>query len=84
MERDSREMDLNIKAVVDFMFPFQVFQDCEMEAPEGGPVLTLEAGFREEKDAELFADIKKKSTGGKYVVRGTNGRGNPDKSDKMT
>ena len=62
----------DVTKMVNLIFPFQVFEDWGMEAPEGGAVMTLEAGFREEEDAEIFVDIKNKSTGKKYIIKRVN------------
>ena len=61
--------DLGLMLAV--LFPFRVYEDCGMITPEGDPLLTLEAGFREKDDAELFAKIKAEKSKKKYVIKGS-------------
>ena len=67
--RTDRAGDLRLMLAV--LLPFLVYEDCGMITPEGDPLLTLEAGFREKEDAELFANIKAEKSKKKYVIKGS-------------
>lgn len=69
MEEDRDPISLPMELMLNVLFPFRVYEDCGMSTPEGNPLLTLEAGFREKKDAELFAGLKAENENKKYVVK---------------
>ena len=55
--------------VSEILFPYKVYEDTGFITPEGTTLLTLEAGFREKENAELYIRIKAEVCDKKYIVR---------------
>lgn len=70
MREECMNQRVECRAVaLDIYFPFRVYQDYGGPTPEGDPLLTLEAGFRDREDAELFVKVKSEIDHKKYVVK---------------
>lgn len=69
-EFDFEQMSFMNNLLLETIFPYKVYLDYEVGTPDGGgPLMVIEAGFREKADAEFYIEMKSKMDGKKYVLK---------------